>query len=194
MLGVLEQIYPGLRWTPEAAEAFERVPLLIHDPLWSQAFVPGDGEFLYFAQWMAPLPTAVQRGVVQRLRARKTTKLDLADLDLLLALLEDLPLDASPSVVERALRPFRPRVLLAARIYIDSDPVTEQLDVYFHHYRHVRSVLNGDDFREMGLAPGPEYADWLDRLRAARLDGEVSDEDGERALLARLVAESEQVE
>lgn len=193
-LGVLEQIYVGLRWLPDAASAFERVPAFMHDSLWSQVYDPDDARFLYFAQWMMPLPTSVQRGTVSRLRARKTTREDLASLDLLLALLEDLPLDARPSMVERALRPFHMRVLLAARIYVDGDPVTQLLDDYHRSYRHVKTVLTGDDFRALGFKPGPQYAEWLDELLAARLDGRVTDAAGERALLEQLAARAERID
>jgi len=57
------------------------------------------------------------------------------------------------------------------------------LDRYWGEWRHVRPALTGDDLRALGLTPGPIYTRLLDRLLAARLDGEVSDEAGERELL-----------
>jgi tRNA nucleotidyltransferase (CCA-adding enzyme) len=51
----------------------------------------------------------------------------------------------------------------------------------------VETALDGNDLRALGLKPGPRYADLLDRLLAARLDGQVSDEAEERALLSSLL-------
>ena len=51
----------------------------------------------------------------------------------------------------------------------------------------VKTAVTGDTLREMGLKPGPEFAIILDRLLAARLDGEVVDEAGEQKLLNEML-------
>ncbi len=48
-------------------------------------------------------------------------------------------------------------------------------------WRHMRPTLDGYALREMGLKPGPSMGVLLARLRAAWLDGDVKDEDDERA-------------
>jgi hypothetical protein len=50
--------------------------------------------------------------------------------------------------------------------------------------------LKGRDLIEMGMSPGPEIGSLLDKLMSARLDGEISDEAGERALVAQVLAET----
>ena len=65
-----------------------------------------------------------------------------------------------------------------------SPRVNEWLDRYMAEWRHVRPTLTGDDLRALGLPPGPLYTRILDALLAARLDGEVTDEAGERAVVS----------
>lgn len=60
---------------------------------------------------------------------------------------------------------------------------------YLSRWRHVSPTTTGDDLRAAGLRPGPAYARILERLRAARLDGEVSSTEAEQQLLERLVRE-----
>ena len=57
-------------------------------------------------------------------------------------------------------------------------------------FRHVRSDLDGSDLRRMGIPPGPIYRTLLDRLRAARLDGEVKNREEEETLVGQLLSHS----
>ena len=61
------------------------------------------------------------------------------------------------------------------------------INLYVHKWRMVRTSLTGDSLLEMGLRPGPDVGRLLDRLLAARLDGEVNDGEGERDLLGQLI-------
>ncbi len=54
-------------------------------------------------------------------------------------------------------------------------------------WRWVRPHTTGDDLKALGLPPGPRYKTLLERLRAARLDGDVSTAQHERELLLRLL-------
>jgi poly(A) polymerase len=47
-------------------------------------------------------------------------------------------------------------------------------------------LLTGDDLTAAGYQPGPEYKGWLERVRAAQLDGEVTTKAEALALVARL--------
>ena len=76
------------------------------------------------------------------------------------------------------------------RTLFDDTPVANWLDAYQREWRSVRSALTGEDLREMGIKPGPQYAVLLDQLLAARLDGDVTDEGDERALLHYLLADA----
>ena len=189
-LDVFEYIYPGLAWTAETAAVFVRVPHFVADPVWQRALAQGSVEFVYFALWLAPLDPLIQMGVMERLRVRKATREDVSACCRAWETARNLPVDARPSVVEKALRPYVPRVLLIVRILLNGRPQAQLLDNYYGEWRQVKTAVTGHTLRQMGLKPGPEYSVILDKLLAARLDGEVTDEAGERALLAELIAES----
>jgi tRNA nucleotidyltransferase (CCA-adding enzyme) len=80
-------------------------------------------------------------------------------------------------------------VLLTVRLALTDEVAIGRLEWYFREGRMVETAVSGDDLRQMGLKPGPQFGILLDRLLAARLDGAVTDEAGERALLARLLAD-----
>jgi len=44
---------------------------------------------------------------------------------------------------------------------------------YLTQLRNVRSSLNGDDLKALGIPPGPRYRKLLAELTDARLDGEI---------------------
>ncbi len=192
-LNVLPHIQQGLQWTEEAARYLHRLPLYINDPLWHEALPKDSLEFLYFALWLVPLPRNVQQNTVSRLRGRKATVEDVLAVGTLVQGLRTLPDNALPSQIAQACRPYRSRVLLAARIVFGDDPLGELLDTYFGEWRFVKTSLSGDDLRELGLSPGPSFARYLDRLLAARLDGLVEDESAERELLMEMLNDSEEI-
>ena len=81
---------------------------------------------------------------------------------------------------------------LAVRAVSLSDAGSEMgkaLAEYLGKWRHVLPTTSGDDLRAAGLRPGPAYGRILERLRAARLDGEVSNNEEEKELLKRLLQE-----
>ncbi|MCP4424401.1 MAG: hypothetical protein GY803_07920, partial [Chloroflexi bacterium] len=86
--------------------------------------------------------------------------------------------------------PYQPRVLLTARIALGDSPSSDQIERYYAEWREAKTAVSGDDLREIGLKPGPEYAVILDQLLAARLDGQISDEAEERALLDKILSSS----
>ncbi|MBK5277221.1 MAG: CBS domain-containing protein [Desulfuromonadales bacterium] len=65
--------------------------------------------------------------------------------------------------------------------------IKRYVSLYLTRLRQVQCVLNGETLKTMGLAPGPDYRRIMDRLLAARLDGEVSTVEEERALLSGLI-------
>ncbi|MBK7178449.1 MAG: CBS domain-containing protein [Chloroflexi bacterium] len=188
-LGVLRQIHPALRWGPETAVAYTRVPIILADPVWRAALPDETPVFLYFALTVLPLEPAEQTVVMSRLRVRKATREDVAAVARLLDALASLPAAVRQSELAFALRPFLPRVLLTVRLALTDEVAIGRLEWYFREGRMVETAVSGDDLRQMGLKPGPQFGILLDRLLAARLDGAVTDEAGERALLARLLAD-----
>jgi tRNA nucleotidyltransferase (CCA-adding enzyme) len=144
--------------------------------------------FFYFAAWLAPFDRAIREVVASRLRVRKSTLENLLELDDLRAGLASLPADARPSQVVLILEPLAPRTLLTARM-LGMGPLLDQwLERYVTEWRYVKTGITGDDLRRAGLPPGPVYTQILDKILVARLDGQVTNEQEERALFKSLVA------
>lgn len=190
-LKVLAEIHPGLGWDQESAARFAYLRRLLEDPLWHEALQGESPASVYFALWLAPLPAAVREAIMNRLKVRRSTRDEVGGLVTVQERLAALPEDPAASEVERALRSFAShrRILLAARAALAGSPAGELVERYQREWRHIETTLDGNDLREMGLRPGPLYAVLLDRLLAARLDGEVASKAEERALLEQLLEE-----
>jgi tRNA nucleotidyltransferase (CCA-adding enzyme) len=64
-----------------------------------------------------------------------------------------------------------------------SEQVRRFVSLYLTRLRTIVPVLNGEDFRELGLEPGPLFRRMKVRLLQARLNGEVSSREEEVALV-----------
>jgi tRNA nucleotidyltransferase (CCA-adding enzyme) len=186
-LKVMAQIHPDLLWLDSAAEAIERAQQLLEEPQWHKTLQGETPAFIYFALWLLPLSLPVQTAVMDRLKVRKTTREDLIAVNRLLAELGQLPAGAPPSRIVQLLQAYPLRGLLVARAAVVNPDIVGQIERYFREWRHIRSALDGNDLLALGLKPGPQIGRLLARLLAARLDGEVADEAGERRLLQALI-------
>ncbi|MAU00552.1 MAG: hypothetical protein CL608_25695 [Anaerolineaceae bacterium] len=189
-LDVLNHIYEGLVWLPETAVFFQRVPQFWQEPPWVDWLADETPLFTYFALWLAALPQVDQRGAMKRLRVRKATKTDVLSCGRLRREWVTLSANLKPSEVVKLMRPFPVRVLLVGRILLEGCPAAQLIERYLQEWRGVKTAVTGHDLREMGLKSGPQYGILLDKLLAARLDGEVTSEAEERALLNQLLDEA----
>ncbi|MDX2140098.1 MAG: CBS domain-containing protein [Chloroflexota bacterium] len=97
--------------------------------------------------------------------------------------------DLRPSAVTTMLDEYDAQALLAHSIASDNPTVQTHLRNTLRHYRQTTPVTDGHTLKSMGLKPGPCFKRILDRLRAARLDGEIATEADETALTSRLISE-----
>ncbi len=80
-----------------------------------------------------------------------------------------------------------PEILLYLAATASQEGVKRFVSLYLTRLRQVRCTLDGDALKALGLKPGPHFRKTLDRLLAARLDGEVTTEDEERRLAEMLI-------
>ncbi len=189
-LDVLVHIDEGLVWLPETAVFFQRVPQFWQERPWCDWLADETPLFTYFALWLAALPEADQRGVLKRLRVRKATKTDVLACGRIRREWVTLPATLKPSEVVTLMRPFPVRVLLVGRILLEGQPAASLIERYLQEWRGVKTAVSGDTLRQMGLKPGPQFGVLLEKLLAAKLDGTVTSEAEELALLEQLLGES----
>ncbi|PWB71996.1 MAG: hypothetical protein C3F07_12855 [Anaerolineales bacterium] len=58
---------------------------------------------------------------------------------------------------------------------------------YLAKWQYIKPKTTGDDLIQLGLEPGPRYAEILRRLRAARLNGEVKTDEEEAMMLKGMI-------
>jgi tRNA nucleotidyltransferase (CCA-adding enzyme) len=80
-----------------------------------------------------------------------------------------------PSLVYSLLHGLKPEYQLFIMAKASRDWVKKSVNQYLTTLKKVRPELTGSDLKAMGFEPGPMFRQILDRLLAARLDGEVKD-------------------
>ena len=94
------------------------------------------------------------------------------------------------SVVERAFRGLDRGALLVAVVTVGADAAeAESVRVYLTDLHGAEPELGGVDLKELGVPEGPRMGEFLERLRAARLDGDAASAADERRLVTAWLAE-----
>ena len=96
--------------------------------------------------------------------------------------------DGQVSRISRFLDGLDPNAI-AAFARISEDPqVAARLRRYLDEWRLVSPALTGDDLLAMGVPPGVKIGEVLRELNVAKLDGQVSSEADERALVQQIIS------
>jgi tRNA nucleotidyltransferase (CCA-adding enzyme) len=91
-------------------------------------------------------------------------------------LMASLPSFELVSQSVKMLRQHDLQMLILIAIRCQNLPIIRrQIWQYLTVWRHIQPILNGDDLRQLGYKPGPQYRQILDDLLAATLDGAVTD-------------------
>ncbi|HEY3318189.1 MAG TPA: CBS domain-containing protein [Coriobacteriia bacterium] len=141
---------------------------------------------------LIPLVAQSTSGAVERWVRR--VRLPRAYLDAMLAVVLHAPRVARSLADRRRMRDSRLRELLdplpaeaIAYLFATGDEEARgRIRRYGLDLARVRLEVSGDDLRELGVAPGPEYSAILSRVLADRLDGKVAGRESELAELRRL--------
>lgn len=96
---------------------------------------------------------------------------------------------AKISTITITLEQFTETALLAAWIITPDALLRERISMFMTKWRYLRPATTGDTLHKLGLPPGPVYKKILNRLRSARLDGEINTDEEELGLLDTLIGE-----
>jgi len=89
----------------------------------------------------------------------------------------------TPSDIFFLLYEYSQPAIIANSLATDSARIEQNIDNYLTKLRHVKTRLNGDDLKKMGISAGPEIKRILHMLQAARLDGKVTTKQGESRMV-----------
>jgi tRNA nucleotidyltransferase (CCA-adding enzyme) len=177
-LGVLPRISPFLKGDGWIAEKFDRARRLkkptqlpsLYFCLLIYSFGEKDIE-----KFLARLniPAKLSRAIRDTLRLK--TSLPLLDKSSL-----------KPSEIYYLLREYEPVAIQANAIASDFSMVQHHLQLFLTKLRYVRTALNGEELKRLGIPAGPEMGQVLQILHKAKLDGEVRTKADEKKLALSL--------
>jgi tRNA nucleotidyltransferase (CCA-adding enzyme) len=91
-----------------------------------------------------------------------------------------------PSGIYALLQEYDALAIQANAIASDSPTVRRNLRLFLTKLRKVKTCLNGEELKELGIPPGPQMGEVLRMLHKARLDGEVHSKADEEKLARAL--------
>jgi tRNA nucleotidyltransferase (CCA-adding enzyme) len=177
-LGALPRISPSLKGDGWIAEKFDRARRLKK---------PTQLPTLYFCLLVYSFS---ERGIEQFLaRLNISAKLSRAMRDTLrlktsLPLLDKLAL--KPSKIYYLLREYEPLAIQANALATKSPTARQSLQLFLTKLRYVRTALDGEDLKGLGISAGPEIGRVLQILHKSKLDGEVRTKADEKKLALSL--------
>lgn len=172
--GALQRVHPALSWDEDRSSALAHPAARVASPPYGFALLAG-------AASPDAAPAIVARLKLKRDEAAAVTAVaSMANVGDLLR-----RRDAKPSGIVVLLDRY-PLAAVAARAAIESNAIARHLFLrYLEEWRHVKSLLHGDELIRLGVPAGPQVQHGLQLIRAARLDGLADDPDDERALALR---------
>lgn len=162
--GATPQLLPGLAWSRALAARCDRlagpaVPLAGGPLVWA-------GLLLY------DLDAAGLAALAARYPLPHDAAALLRQLTPLRALAPRLGEQMRNSELDRLLRPFSNAAL--AVLHYAEPAASAAIEHYLYGLRPARALLDGNDLRRLGVAPGPAIGHLLEALRVATLDGAVT--------------------
>jgi tRNA nucleotidyltransferase (CCA-adding enzyme) len=192
-LGILEAIHTALPWNEDLAKHLADLDTDAIDSAWDLSGPAGQlslKQILGYLIWLGKLPEMTLRSITSRLRFKSDLRRLLIETSKLHQKLPDL-VEAQPSQVVHALEKI-PRLSLYAAYQANDVPgYHEPLWQYVSQWAEVAPHTTGDDLRQMGLQPSPAYGRILTALRDAWVDGKIKSKQEEKAMLKKLVSETE---
>ena len=179
-LDILPYVHPALRWGErEAARAAIIPELPVAD--WRLAS-PLEPDAPYFALMLGAASPVEVTGALTRLNTNGVVSR---------AVIEGIHLRVAwtrPSEAVATLGELSELGVVVA--YVLHEGARAALSDYLARWRFVHAQTTGDDLIARGLTPGPQFKRLLWELRAARLDGVITDIAGERELIQRWLTET----
>ena len=191
-LTILKAIHPDLEWDQDLLQLIKTLPDRELPPEWKveedNTGLPIDYA-LFYTVWLMRSPE--DSDVTKRLRLTSSLAGIIREASILRGKLKQLYQQPASFVTVELDRISN---LAIYAVYLDADDPKFKgiLSHYLSSWQHVETSVTGNDLREAGLPPGPVYTEILSRVRNAWLDGEIDSKKAEKALLKKLLSETDQ--
>ncbi len=188
-LNLLAPIHQALRWDTALVNPLARIEESEPETFWQLPSNIGNLPIkyaLYWLAWLGGLPEGDGIEISQRLKFPAPLATCLRETSKILPVLAALVAE-KPSTICSRLDTVPASSLYAAFLIEESNEVKQKLRSYTQKWKLIQPVTNGDDLRNEGILPGPEYKRILNTLRAAYLDGIIATDDEEKQLLQYMI-------
>lgn len=91
-----------------------------------------------------------------------------------------------PSQITQSLERF-PEIALRTLWIVADTEIQETVKKFMTVWRHQKATVNGNDLKQLGLRPGPQYKRILEQLRGAWIDNDITNEIQEQYYLQDLI-------
>ncbi len=175
-LGVLAKLHPSLKGDGWLTKRFEQARQV--------SFPHPPPVEIYLALMTYPLTAEENEEIRTQLRLSKSLAQTLRDAIELKGKLRPLTYpELRPSNIYRHLQGYSQSAIIANAVATDSAVARQHMEVFLHKLRYVKSVLSGNDLQKMGVPPGPQMKEILQRLHEARLNGKAATREDEEELV-----------
>ncbi len=181
--GVLKQIDPELICDDWLHTRFERLRMNFKPEFWDMNLTVEDNLFLHWAVLLYRVSKPAFARISTRLPLPRRVVKSVQDFA---RFKEHLPKLSEEIIVSEAvslLDSIHLDLLAVVWLCTESKSAADILLEYARKWRHVQPILGGDDLKAMGFKPGPLYRDILVALKVAHLEGNITTEAEERALV-----------
>ena len=181
-LGVLAKLHPSLRGNGWLAGKFDQVRKL------SSPQPPEIGVYLAFLAY--PLTSEEVEIFISRLNLPKSLAQNLRDTIAVKNKMRSLAIPGlSPSNIYRLLDGYSATALVINSLVTESPAASQNIRLFFTKLKDIKISLTGEDLMQMGIAPGPQIKEILERLHQARLNGKITTRADEEELVKRWLAQ-----
>ncbi len=188
--GLLKAIHPAFVWENRLADRFAEAIAFESPSEWGLTDSV-DLHFLLYSLCLSQLPQVKAKELCNRLRFPLAVERDLLDSNHLFHLLEQHKKASPASQYVEWMEDIQERALVAGWMALEDDSIGRNAIVqYLVSWRKVVTTVDGETLRQMELPPSPAYKEILWRLRAAWLDGQVTNDEEEQQLMEKLVEEA----
>ncbi|MDH7479677.1 MAG: poly(A) polymerase, partial [Syntrophomonadaceae bacterium] len=196
-LGIMEQIAPEVELNHQVWRMLGRLPkalAAIRNAAGEERSMKIDTRLVYWMLLFRPDRAEKARAIVDHFRLnRRYSQVMLLgyQIEERLNQLEARAAGVRMSTLHKLIG-SAPMEVLAYLMACTSSPAWQnQLLQYLKLRETARPSINGDDLKRMGLKPGPQYREILDKLLASRLDGLVKSREGELRMIQEWLKEKE---
>ena len=190
-LTILEAIHKNLFWDERLSDLLRSLPDKSPPAEWEINLEGRDlplDRLLAYLLWLMNVPDRDQ--VIKRLKLPGSVSGLIVKAAQLNDQLEEFH-QLSPSEAVSRLELIPNLAIYAVYLQTEESRFRGVLSRYLSSWQYVETTISGHDLQEMGLPPGPRYAEILSALRNAWLDGEVNSPEQEQELLEKLLEKSE---